>query len=412
MLRQSTRWPTVDGGDRGAGAMVPAPTIAPCAAPFDGEPGGGAQAGMTVPDLRTVGTELGTALGMLGPVRLDDLGDEPPDALVGVDPSRWAQLVAATCGPHRDAVAAAVANGRAFLAADDGLRGRVPVRIEWKGPHRPPGYDLLPADLRVDHVYLVSCKYSSKLLVNAAPAHLFDRGLQDRSDAAAADWYELVAPDELEALYRAVRAVVDPSLPASSAELTRADRDRIAAACARRWPEPLRAPARRFAETVATRTAERWRAALRSLHQRELVLWRMLRLSESPYFVLGAGAGGSMRLRIGTPWDWRQQFELLAFDVDAETSEQPRVAWRARVAERRGHGEHVVRGHVEVRWSHGRFCGMPEAKVYLDTPHASVPGYFPLEEPRQAVLAVAPPGDVAPPGTDGGADSRLGPSTV
>jgi hypothetical protein len=35
----------------------------------------------------------------------------------------------------------------------------------------------------------------------------------------------------------------------------------------------------------------------------------------------------------------------------------------------------VVEGHVEVRWSHGRFLGSPEAKVYLDTPHVHVPGY-------------------------------------
>ncbi|MGC8462155.1 MAG: hypothetical protein ACP5P9_00590 [Acidimicrobiales bacterium] len=340
-----------------------------------------------MPDLRTVGTELGTALGMLGAVRLDDLGDQPPGELLGVDQRRWSQLVAAAHGTHRAVVSTAVANGQAFLGADDGLRGRAPLRIEWKGPHRPPGYDLLPADLRVDHVYLVSCKYSSKVLVNAAPAHLFDRGLQDRPGSASADWYQMVAPDELEALYRSVRAVVDPGLPASTAELTRAARDRIAAACARRWPDPLKAPARQFAETVATRTAARWSTALGSLHQRELILWRLLRLSDSPYFVLGTGPSGSLRLRIATPWDWRQHFELLGFDVDAEPSEQPRVAWRARVGERRSGVERVVRGHVEIRWSHGRFCGMPEAKVYLDTPHDRVPGYVPLEAPSQGSLS-------------------------
>ncbi len=37
-----------------------------------------------------------------------------------------------------------------------------------------------------------------------------------------------------------------------------------------------------------------------------------------------------------------------------------------------------VRGHVEIRWSHGKFSGYPEAKIYLDTPHEQVPGYFPL----------------------------------
>jgi len=37
-----------------------------------------------------------------------------------------------------------------------------------------------------------------------------------------------------------------------------------------------------------------------------------------------------------------------------------------------------VQGHVEIRWSHGRFSGAPEAKVYLDTPHANVPVFHPL----------------------------------
>ena len=39
---------------------------------------------------------------------------------------------------------------------------------------------------------------------------------------------------------------------------------------------------------------------------------------------------------------------------------------------------HEIAGHVEVRWSHGRFGGLPEAKCYLDTRHHLVPGYFPL----------------------------------
>ena len=35
-------------------------------------------------------------------------------------------------------------------------------------------------------------------------------------------------------------------------------------------------------------------------------------------------------------------------------------------------------GHIEVRWSHGRFGGPPEAKGYLDTAHHLVPGYVTL----------------------------------
>ena len=32
-------------------------------------------------------------------------------------------------------------------------------------------------------------------------------------------------------------------------------------------------------------------------------------------------------------------------------------------------------GHVEIRWSHGRFNKQPEAKVYLDSTLATTPGY-------------------------------------
>ena len=40
--------------------------------------------------------------------------------------------------------------------------------------------------------------------------------------------------------------------------------------------------------------------------------------------------------------------------------------------------DRVIEGHVEVRWSHGKFGGAPEAKIYLDTPHHDVAGYEPL----------------------------------
>jgi hypothetical protein len=108
------------------------------------------------------------------------------------------------------------------------------------------------------------------------------------------------------------------------------------------------------------------------------MVWRLLRLNSAPYFVLGSSASSTLRLRIATPWDWRQAFRLRSFDVWARPGLQPCVDWAAYVEHRSGTARSVVRGHVEVRWSHGRFCGVPEAKIYLDTPHAEVPGYFPL----------------------------------
>ena len=69
----------------------------------------------------------------------------------------------------------------------------------------------------------------------------------------------------------------------------------------------------------------------------------------------------------------------LGLDIVAGTSGQPQVNWSASYVERVTRRQRTVQGHVEVRWSHGRFAQPPEAKVYLDTPTDELPGYFALE---------------------------------
>ena len=85
-----------------------------------------------------------------------------------------------------------------------------------------------------------------------------------------------------------------------------------------------------------------------------------------------------------TPWDWRQAYELKRMDVWGDDAGQPQVRWQAIVRDRATGEEHTVDGHVEVRWSHGRFGKPPEAKAYLDTPHHRVPGYVTLTLARDA----------------------------
>ena len=72
-------------------------------------------------------------------------------------------------------------------------------------PHKPPAYEQIPADLRVDHVYLLSCKYGSKILQNASPANLFDRALNERRTSAV-DWFDAVAPTSYGEFYTEVVA--------------------------------------------------------------------------------------------------------------------------------------------------------------------------------------------------------------
>jgi len=386
-------------------------------------------------------TELGTGLGMLGDDDIDAALAARSPVMRSLSPDDWDQLCAARTGGAFEAeFHAAFENGRAFLSADDGLRGRLPQVVEWKGVVRASGDEVAPVDLRIDHVYLVSCKYLSDILFNVSPTHVFDDllvgGQSRRGRGLGGDWFAEAALEHYQKLYDIVRREVHDgstadlksapagtdsmqpmaarasvregrtpqlfgaetqrseaatttvrsapitsvgALPERVVELTTHQRSALAAFLRGRWSDPAKTAYGELSLAVAQASVLRWR---RALEQRsgaaEAMLWRLLRMGSAPYFVLGSSPTRSLRLRVATPWDWRQLFVLDRLSVFAQTGGQPRVGWLAEVRERSSGQVHEVHGHVEIRWSHGRFGGPPEAKGYLDSGHHLVPGYFEL----------------------------------
>jgi hypothetical protein len=334
-----------------------------------------------LPNLRTTITELGTGLGMLGYVDVDTALRAQPTEMVSVSPETWALLTEVRSGGAYDAeFGSAFANGVAFLHAPAALRERRPLCVEWKGSGRAPGDEVAPIDLRVDHVYLISCKYLSKILFNASPAHLFDGLLSGRHGRRSGDWFAEVAPAEYDELYRLVRRGSERELPDLARSLTTEERRALGRVLTTEWPEGAAAAYEALIARVALASAERWRKALAGREEQEAMFWRLLRMGSAPYFVLGAAGSHPLRLRVATPWDWRQRFGLHAFDVEPQSGGQSRVGWQATIRDKRTGASVDVVGHIEVRWSHGRFGGPPEAKVYLDSPHHAVPGYFALDQ--------------------------------
>lgn len=351
-----------------------------------------------MPDDRTIATELGTALGTLPyPDPAAAVADRPSQLRVG--PDDWARLDAVhRSGRYATELATAFANGRALLEAADGLRHRSPLTIEWTGGRRPPGDEVAPIDLRIDHVYLISCKYESDILANASPGRVFDGLLATQGSWDRGDWYDAVAPAELTTLYRAcVDAAGLVGFPPTPSACSREQLGVLRRALSgRSYPDA--ASRRAYADlcrTVSEASARRWSEQVAASGVgSEGMVWRLLRIGSAPYFVLGNDrrTGAPARYRVASPWDWRTSYELEAFTVTPSTAGQPRVDWSCRVRSRQDDRSATVAGHVEIRWSHGRFAQPPEAKVYLDTPMADLPGYHPLapEEPAQPTLWAVP----------------------
>ena len=214
---------------------------------------------------------------------------------------------------------------------------------------------------------------------NPGPARLFDRLLVGEARTNTS-WFHLVAPSEYQAFYAAARAAVPLELPMSVGDVTIDQRLLLRDALRPRLlPPSMQAPWADLCQAVSVRSADRWRAQLLSDRDRLRLLWRLLRIGDAPYFVLGSDGVHHMRLRVASAWDWMQAYDLRSFTIEPRHAGQPEVAWIADVRSRATGAETTIAGHVEVRWSHGRFNGSPEAKVYLDTPLSATPGYFSLE---------------------------------
>ncbi len=337
---------------------------------------------------RTLITELATGLGMLGRDDTGALIAERPPVFANLNAADWDRLEGLwLSGGYGAEFETALDNGRAFLESPDALNGRVPRIIEWIGGRNAPGDEVVPADLRVDHVYLISCKYLSKILHNLSPSRLMEGLLSREASTDSTNWYERVAPIEFQALYHACVQANSWSdqLPQMVSELDREMRHEVAHALKGEWPAEAKPLYLELCSVVSERSAKIWRNNVVS-GSMERLTWRMLRIGSAPYFILGSKKGGvnepaSMRLRVATPWDLRQQYETKGLQIDSQEGGQPRVGWQVVYRNRFSGNEVRVCGHVEVRWSHGRFGNPPEAKVYLDTPPEDVPGYIPLASP-------------------------------
>ena len=234
-------------------------------------------------DDRTKLTELATALGMTGHATLREAIEARPGVLE-IEADEWDDLNRILGAGKLAAVAeTAFANGAYFASHADGLNGRTPRRIEWSGGRRLPGDRPVPADLLVDRVYMISCKYLSKILHNTAPAHVFLDGLAGTSKSRGVDWFQKVAPDAHEALYaRTVEVLRLPDMAESPISQTREQRPRLRLALKELappgLPEGLDQEYERLIEEVSRASAALWEADLVDRSQQERLLWRLLRI--------------------------------------------------------------------------------------------------------------------------------------
>jgi tRNA A-37 threonylcarbamoyl transferase component Bud32 len=261
--------------------------------------------------------------------------------------------------------------------------------VRWEGPQQQASSVTIPIDLIAANTP-VSVKADSNIVCNRSPHILFvsDPG-GTLSPARSENWYTVVALNMYQSLYDLVHGMVGLNLPVSVVEYHQT----VRGVGRKRLGKAIQALSdadidqfnqlyTSFCHEVAHQSAELFN---RTLNQSlagpiknsitENIIRRFFRLGDSEYVLCGLDGNDDFGVTVPALTAWKRggwSFKRLIARPDLLRG-QSVVNFELVIEERDKRKEHCFPFHAEVRWSHGKFAGNPEAKLYKEFAWTDVP---------------------------------------
>lgn len=262
--------------------------------------------------------------------------------------------------------------------------------VLWIGGKRQGSTVTSSQDLSVNTVP-VSVKVDSNVMYNKSPANLLQNLPQGISPESNTDnWYIKVAKDEFQNLYNCAARIANLSLPADVQDFeenaSRNTRKALQKAIAEAEPSS-RAEFDKLYTQMCLKVSESSANVFNKLLTQnmktrrknsiiETILKTFFRINSVPYLL--AVKEGNLLLGCSIPnvTEWRNNWEFEGLTAYADKSSmQSKVIFKLQVRPKNNQEKKVITFpfHAEIRWSHGKFCGAPEAKLYKDFRYEDIP---------------------------------------
>jgi hypothetical protein len=267
--------------------------------------------------------------------------------------------------------------------------------VQWTGPHQQAATASFSKDLLVASIP-VSVKAESNVVANLSPYNLFI-SLPSGSVPATHEenWYLRTAPSEFQNLYSFVRNS-DSSLShlparASDFESQAAGEDRervqgVIKGLSDSMSRKFRTAYLQMCHEVASisvdifnkNLARSLRSSSRSAVLENLARW-FFRINAVRYILCGIDRGDDFSVMIPDITSFKKDWAIRNIVATPDLSRgQSVVDFSVALEDKRSGDRHSAEFHSEIRWSHGRFCGNPEGKLYKDFAWSSLPIFSPV----------------------------------
>lgn len=272
----------------------------------------------------------------------------------------------------------------------------IPQKIEWKGTQRQCGSVTLPKDLTIPGSLSISVKTESNVVYNLSPPNLFDNlpqahGVQRTPQKQ--NWFLIKAPEEYENMYRIVASEIQ-NFPENATEFentaTRKEREKIAEflknlkqSNPNKYSEFI-AAYQTMCNKVACESAEQFNQLFSSTWRERrsdltIHIMRIFFRMNSTNYILACIEKRKQPFALIIPdvTSWSKNWELIEVKATPKLCGQSVVEFivtiRNKNNKKKNRNTFEFPFHAEIRWSHGKFCGSPEAKLYKDFSWNTVP---------------------------------------
>ena len=261
-------------------------------------------------------------------------------------------------------------------------------QITWCGPQQQAATTSASKDLVAANVP-ISVKNESNVVLNPSPYNLFITIPSGSMPATNTEnWYEMTDSGGIADLYAYVQEPSGLAIPRMFSEFervaSREDRDglqeyikNLNGEAKAEFTRRYRQMCRNVSTVSANRFNQNFQTALNSNIRNsvlENIVKQFFRVNGVPYILVGLDKHRPFGLQIPDMTGWKRNWKIASLTASPDLARGQSVVDICMVVEEKTTKiNHSMDFHVEIRWSHGKFCGNPEAKLYKEFSWSSVP---------------------------------------
>jgi len=261
--------------------------------------------------------------------------------------------------------------------------------LKWLGPTQQATTTTMAKDLLAGTIP-ISIKLNSNVVTNFSPYNLFISVPTGGAPArGSTNWYLEKAPGKFQAIYSFARDRCPFILPTDVSDFERNANGKTRRALESEILKLTGTDKEQFSKLyidfsheVASESAATFNtnlaSALRGRSKNaviETVCKAFFRMNATEYLICGLDKNVEFGMMVPDLTTWKRNWKLNSILASGDMKrEQPRVNIEIKIQDKRNTSNtYSFDFHAEVRWSHGKFRGKPEAKLYKDFVWNDVP---------------------------------------